>query len=72
MTNSISQEAENLIKEKESNLSQLKNLIIASEDYEKLIQTGMTKKRGFNILTTDEIYNPIFNYIKLQSDLGAK
>jgi len=61
MENNISEKVEWLIKENSAQLSQLDSLIKASEDYEKLLQEGWAVKRGFNIMTMQEIYTPLSN-----------
>jgi hypothetical protein len=61
MKKNISEKVEDLIKTKSSNDVQLNKLIRADEEYQKLIQDGLTMKRGFNIMTTEEIYNPALN-----------
>ena len=61
MEKNISEKVEDLIKTKYPGNTQLNEFIRANEEYQKLIQEGLTTKRGFNILTTEEIYNPALN-----------
>ena len=61
MKKNISEKVEDLIKTKSPDIAQLKEFIRANEEYQKLIQEGLTMKRGFNIMTTQEIYNPALN-----------
>lgn len=56
MENSITNEMENLIKTGAPENAQINNFIKADEEYQKLLKEGLTTKRGFNILTTEEIY----------------
>lgn len=61
MEKNISEKVEDLIKTKSPDNAQLNEFIRANEEYQKLIQEGLTMKRGFNIMTTEEIYNPALN-----------
>jgi hypothetical protein len=61
MEKNISEKVEDLLKAKSTDNAQLSEFIRANEEYQKLIQEGLTMKRGFNILTTQEIYNPALN-----------
>jgi hypothetical protein len=61
MEKNISEKVEDLIKTKYPDNAQLNEFIRANEEYKKLIQEGLTMKRGFNILTTEEIHNPALN-----------
>ncbi|MFA5816205.1 MAG: hypothetical protein WC865_11345 [Bacteroidales bacterium] len=61
MEKNISEKVEDLIKTNSPDNAQLNEFIRANEEYQKLIQEGLTMKRGFNILTTEEIYNPALN-----------
>ena len=61
MEENISQKAEDLIKSKSPEAAQLKEFIRANEEYQKLIEEGLAMKRGYNIMTTEEIYNPALN-----------
>jgi hypothetical protein len=61
MEKNISEKVEDLIKTKSPDNAQLNEFKRANEEYQKLIQEGLTMKRGFNILTTEEIYNPALN-----------
>ncbi len=67
MGEKISNRIEDLIKTKYPDNAQFKDFILANEKYQKLIQNGLAMKRGFNILTTEEIYNPALNCSHLQS-----
>ena len=67
MEKNISDKVENLIQTKSPDDAQINNFIKANEEYEKLIQDGLTVKRGFNIMTTEEIYNPALNGSSYQS-----
>ena len=49
------------------NNSQLNAFIKANEEYQKLINEGLATKRGFNIMTTEEIYNPTSHFTYTQS-----
>jgi hypothetical protein len=57
MEENITDKIENLIKTKFPDNVQINYFIRANEEYQKLLQDGLTTKRGFNILTTEEIYN---------------
>jgi len=61
MEKNISEDIEDLIKTKSPVNAQINEFIRADEEYQKLIQNGVTMKRGFNIMTTEEIYNPALN-----------
>jgi hypothetical protein len=61
MEKNISEKVEDLMKEMNPDNAQVKDFIRANEEYQKLIQEGLTMKRGFNIMTTGEIYNPALN-----------
>ena len=61
MEKNISEKVEDLIKTKSPDNTQISNFIQANEEYEKLVQEGLTMKRGFNLMTTEEIYNPLLN-----------
>jgi len=67
MKNNIADKIENLIKTKLPDNTQINDFIKANEEYQKLIKEGLASKRGFNIMTTEEIYNPVSNYIYTQS-----
>ena len=67
MENNISEKVEELIKTKHIDNTQLNEFIKANEEYKKLIQEGLTMERGFNLLTTQEIYNPALNCSHKQS-----
>lgn len=59
MKKSISIVTEDFIKSKFIDPSQLEGFIQASEEYKKLIEDGLVIKRGYNIMTTEEIFNPL-------------
>ena len=61
MKNNISEQIVDLIKSKSPDNDQLNEFTKACEEYQKLIQDGLTMKRGYNIMTTEEIYNPALN-----------
>lgn len=61
MKENIAEKVEDLIKSNTPDNAQINGFIKANEEYEKLVQEGLTNKRGFNIMTTDEIYNPSLN-----------
>ncbi len=67
MEKKISEKVENLLQKKAPDEAQINNFIKANEGYEKLIQDGLAIKRGFNLLTTQEIYNPALNGSSYQS-----
>jgi len=67
MKKNISEKVEDLIKTKAPDNAQINEFIRANEEYQKLIQEGLTIKRGFNIMTTEEIYNPALNCSYSQS-----
>jgi hypothetical protein len=67
MEKNISEKVEDLINTKSSDNAQLNEFIRANEKYQKLIQEGLTMKRGFNLMTTQEIYNPALNCSHSQS-----
>lgn len=67
MKQNSSTKIEKLINEKSADNTQINNFIKASEEYQRLLKDGLTKKRGFNILTTEEIYNPILKQLYIQS-----
>ena len=62
MEKNISEKVEDLIQKKSPENAQINDFIRANEEYEKLIQDGLTTKRGYNIMTTEEIYNPALNF----------
>ena len=47
--------------------SDLNTFIKADEEYKQLIKEGLTTKRGFNIMTTGEIYSSAVSNIYSQS-----
>ncbi len=62
MKKKLADKLDDLIKTKVvSNDTQINAFIKANEDYQKLLQEGLTTKRGFNLMTTEEIYSPILN-----------
>lgn len=63
MENKIADKLETLIRDN----SQLNAFIKANEEYQKLINEGLATKRGFNIMTTEEIYNPTSHFTYTQS-----
>lgn len=67
MGKNIADQIENLIGKKFPDGDQINDFIRADEEYKKLIQEGLAIKRGFNIMTTEEIYNPVLNYTYTQS-----
>ena len=67
MEKNIADKIEILIKTKVPDNDRLKEFIKANDEYQKLIQEGIAIKRGFNIMTTEEIYSPVSNYICTQS-----
>lgn len=67
MKKNISDKVENLIKTKSPKKSRINDFIRADKNYQKLIQEGLTMKRGFNIMTTEEIHNPALNCSYSQS-----
>lgn len=67
MKKNISEIVEDLIKSKTPNKAQINEFIKANEDYEKMVQSGFTVKRGYNIMTTEEIYSPASNCSYSQS-----
>jgi hypothetical protein len=56
-----SDQIKDLVKKRLPENSQLIDFIQANEKYEKLVKEGMILKRGYNIMTTGEIYNSISN-----------
>ncbi|MCX6251613.1 MAG: hypothetical protein NTX61_12780 [Bacteroidetes bacterium] len=68
MKKNISEKVEDLLKTKISDNAQINQFIRANEEYEKLIHDGLTIKRGYNIMTTEEIYNPGLNCSYSQSN----
>lgn len=67
MENKIVEKVENLIRTKVPDNAQINAFIIADAEYQKLIKEGLATKRGFNIMTTGEIYNPVLDYKYTQS-----
>lgn len=67
MENNISEKVEVLIKTKSPDNAQVNDFIQASKEYEKLIQEGLTMRRGFSIMTTGEIFNPALNCSYIQT-----
>lgn len=67
MKKNIADKIEDLIKTKSPENNQISDFIKANEEYQKLIQEGLTTKRGFNIMTIGEIYNPTLNCYYSQS-----
>lgn len=61
MKNNLSKSIEDLVKAIDLDNAQIKEFMKADEEYKKLLQEGMTEKRGFNLLTTQEIYDPALN-----------
>lgn len=61
MGKNISEKVEDLVKSKSPDNAQLKEFIRANEEYQKLIQDGLATKRGFNIMTAEEIHNQALN-----------
>lgn len=61
MENNISNKVENLLKTNSKDDALINSYIEASKEFEKLVQEGLTSKRGFNLMTTEEIYNPTLN-----------
>jgi len=55
----IAEKVEELITENNPDNEEINEFIKAIEEYNKLIEQGLVKERGFNILTTEEIY--LFN-----------
>jgi len=62
-----SEKIEDLLNTLHPEKAHLNDFIKASEEYERLIQEGLTKKRGFNIMTTEEILNPVSNFTYSQT-----
>ena len=62
MGKNIADKIENLIRTKFPDNAQINDFIRANEEYQKLIREGLAIKRGFNILTTEEIYKPVLHY----------
>jgi|WetSurMetagenome_2_1015567.scaffolds.fasta_scaffold543242_2 hypothetical protein len=62
MEKKITDNVETLISTKLPDNSQINSFLKANEEYQKLIQEGLTVKRGFNIMTSEEIYNSSLNY----------
>jgi hypothetical protein len=56
MGNNIADKVEELIRTKLPDDTQIEEFVKANEEYQKLIQMGLAKERGFSILTTGEIY----------------
>lgn len=67
MENNISDKVKILLESKLPEDTQIRNFIRANESYEKLIRDGLAVKRGFNIMTKEEIYNPALNSSSYQS-----
>jgi len=67
MDNEISRNLETLIRERPNENADISDFILASKEYDILIQKGLVNKRGFNIMTTEEIYNPISGTIYSQN-----
>jgi hypothetical protein len=67
MGNNIADKIEELIRTKLPDDTQIEEFVKANEEYQKLIQMGLAKERGFNILTTGEIYLFSSNSIYCQS-----
>jgi hypothetical protein len=63
----ITDNIEELIKTKLPENNQIEGFIQADKEYKELIQLGLTKERGFSILTTEEIYIFSSDYIYCQS-----
>lgn len=40
-------------------VNDLQSLEKASENFEKLVKTGLTSKRGYNLMTSHEVHNQI-------------
>jgi len=67
MEKNIADKLETLIRDKSPENSQINAFIKANEEYQKLIDEGLATKRGFNIMTTEEIYNPTLHFTYTQS-----
>jgi hypothetical protein len=67
MGNNIADKVEELIRTKLPDDTQIEEFVKANEEYQKLIQMGLAKERGFSILTTGEIYLFSSNNIYCQS-----
>lgn len=61
MEKKISEIPEELINSKTHDAEKLQDLINAIDEYKRLIDEGLTAKRGYNLLTTEEIFNPALN-----------
>ena len=61
MDSNISNELEKLQSSQFSTDDQKNEFIHASEEYNDLVKNGLAIKRGFNIMTIQEIYNPVLN-----------
>lgn len=66
MEENISKKTEELIKSKAHEAPQFKEFIRAIEEYQKLIEKGLAVRRGYNLMTNEEIYNPALNCSYLQ------
>jgi hypothetical protein len=62
MENNIVDKIENLIESNVPDNAQINDFIRVTEEYQKLVNEGLTIKRGFNLMTTEEIYNDSSNY----------
>jgi hypothetical protein len=67
MKENIVNEIENLIENRSPDNEQINSFIKANEEYQKLIKEGLTMKRGYNLLTTEEIHHSPSNYVFMQS-----
>jgi hypothetical protein len=67
MKENIADKVETLIKNNTPDNEQIVSFIKADEEYQKLIQEGLTSKRGYNLLTTEEIYHSSSSYVLTQS-----
>lgn len=67
MKKDIADKIENLIRTKFPDNTEINAFIKANEEYQKLIKEGLATKRGFNIMTTEEIYYPVLHYKYTQS-----
>jgi hypothetical protein len=56
MEKNISDKLEELLNANQPGNIKTEEFVKASEVYQKLIEMGLTQKRGFSILTTEEIY----------------
>jgi hypothetical protein len=59
MEKNISDELEEVIRTKSPNNPQINGYIKAEKEYERLVKDGLATKRGYNLLTTEEIYLPV-------------